>query len=100
VLFVELVARGANADIHSLNFPLVPTPVWDLVRALNTIMDDQRRILIEGWTEGIYELQPEDWAELEEKAQRVDTEAMKREWGIDRVRARARRRRRRRRPRA
>lgn len=83
VLFVELVARGANADIHSLNFPLVPTPVWDLVRALNTILDDQRRVLIEGWTDGIYELQPEDWAELEEKAQRVDTEAMKREWGID-----------------
>lgn len=82
VLFVELVARGANADIHSLNFPLVPTPVWDLVRALNTILDDQRRILIEGWTDGIYRLQPEDWAELEEKAQRVDTEAMKREWGI------------------
>jgi acetylornithine deacetylase/succinyl-diaminopimelate desuccinylase-like protein len=83
VLFVELVARGANADIHSLNFPLVPTPVWDLVRALNTIMDDQRRILIEGWTDGLYELQPEDWAELEEKAARVDTDAMKREWGID-----------------
>ena len=82
VLFIELVARGANADIHSLNFPLVPTPVWDLVRALNTIMDDRRRILIEGWTEGLYELQPEDWTELEEKAARVDTEAMKREWGI------------------
>ena len=83
VLFVELVARGANADIHSLNFPLVPTPVWDLVRALNTIMDDQRRILIEGWSDGIYQLQPEDWAELEEKAGRVDTDAMKHEWGID-----------------
>jgi acetylornithine deacetylase/succinyl-diaminopimelate desuccinylase-like protein len=82
VLFVELVARGANSDIHSLNFPLVPTPVWDLVRALNTIMDDRRRILIDGWTDGLYELQPEDWADLEEKAARVDTGAMKREWGI------------------
>jgi acetylornithine deacetylase/succinyl-diaminopimelate desuccinylase-like protein len=83
VLFVELVAKGANADIHSLNFPLVPSPVWGLVHALGTIMDRDRRILVEGWTEGLYELQPEDEAELEEKARRVDTEAMKREWGID-----------------
>jgi acetylornithine deacetylase/succinyl-diaminopimelate desuccinylase-like protein len=82
VLFVELVARGASSDIHSLNFPLVPTPVWDLVRALNTIMGPDRRILIDGWTEGIYQLAPEDWTELEEKAARVDTDAMKREWGI------------------
>jgi acetylornithine deacetylase/succinyl-diaminopimelate desuccinylase-like protein len=82
VLFVELVAKGANADIHSLNFPLVPSPVWDLVHALGTIMDRDRRILVEGWTEGLYELQSEDEAELEEKARRVDTEAMKREWGI------------------
>lgn len=82
VLFIELVARGANADVHSLDFPLVPSPAWDLVRALNTIMDDQRRILIDGWTDGIYELGPEDWTEIEEKAARVDTEAMKRAWGI------------------
>lgn len=82
VLFVELIARGANADIHSLNFPLVPTPTWDLVRALNTIMDENRNILIEGWTDGIYHLQEDDIRELEEKAARVDTEAMKQEWGI------------------
>lgn len=82
VLFVELVVRGANADIHSLNFPLVPAPVWDLIRALNTIMDADRKILIDGWYDGIYSLEKEDWAELEEKAQRVDTEAMKAEWGI------------------
>jgi acetylornithine deacetylase/succinyl-diaminopimelate desuccinylase-like protein len=82
VLFVELVARGANADVHSLNFPLVPSPAWDLVHALATIMDRDRRILVEGWSEGIYVLGPEDEAELVEKAARVDTDAMKREWGI------------------
>jgi len=83
VLFVELVARGANADIHSLNFPLVPTPAWDLVRALNTILDADRRVLIDGWYEGIYELQEEDEAQLREKAERVDLGALKRSWGID-----------------
>lgn len=82
VLFVELVARGAKSDIHSLNFPLVPTPVWDLVRALNTIMDENRRILIEGWSEGIWELGPEDEQQIADKAARVDLQALKDEWGI------------------
>lgn len=83
VLFVELVARGANSDIHSLNFPLVPSPAWDLIRALNSIMDENRRILIEGWYEGLYELQEEDQQQLEEKIARVDLNKMKEDWGID-----------------
>ncbi len=83
VLFVELVARGANSDIHSLNFPLVPSPAWDLIRALNSIMDENRRILIEGWYEGLYELQEEDQQQLEEKIARVDLNKMKEDWGIN-----------------
>jgi acetylornithine deacetylase/succinyl-diaminopimelate desuccinylase-like protein len=83
VLFVELVARGANSDIHSLNFPLLPSPAWNLVRALNSIMDENRRILIEGWYEGLYELNDEDHEQLEEKVKRVDLNKMKEEWGID-----------------
>jgi len=82
VLFVELIARGANRDIHSLNFPLVPAPVWDLVRALNTILDENRKILIEDWDEGIWQLGPDDEAQLVDKAGRVDLAAMKEEWGI------------------
>ncbi|MCC7446140.1 MAG: M20/M25/M40 family metallo-hydrolase, partial [Anaerolineae bacterium] len=82
VLFVELIARGANSDIHSLNFPLLPSPAWDLVRALNTIMDEKRRILIDGWYDGLYELQDEDYQQLEDKLRRVDLNKMKAEWGI------------------
>ncbi|MFN8058532.1 MAG: M20/M25/M40 family metallo-hydrolase [Vicinamibacterales bacterium] len=82
VLFVELVARGARADVHSLNFPLVPAPVWELVWALNTIFDRNRRILIEGWEEGLWELGPDDEQQLVDKAARVDLQALKDEWGI------------------
>lgn len=82
VLFVELVARGATSDVHSLNFPLLPVPAWDLIRALNTIMDENRRILIDGWYEGLYELQDEDEAQLAEKARRVDMDKLRTEWGI------------------
>jgi acetylornithine deacetylase/succinyl-diaminopimelate desuccinylase-like protein len=82
VLFVELIAHGANSDVHSLNFPLLPSPAWDLIRALNTIMDENRRILIDGWYDGLYELQDEDYEQLEDKLRRVDLNKMKAEWGI------------------
>ncbi len=82
VLFIELIARGAKQDVHSLNFPLLPAPAWDLVRALNTIMDANRRILIDGWYDGLYELQEEDYEQLEAKARRVDLSKLKDEWGI------------------
>ncbi len=82
VMFVELVARGAKSDVHSLNFPLLPSPAWDLVHALGTIMDRNRRILIEGWCDDLYLLQEEDEAQLTEKARRVDLGKLKAEWGI------------------
>lgn len=82
VLFVELVARGAKLDVHSLNFPLVESPVWELIWALNTILDRDRRILIEDWEEGLWELGPDDEAQLADKAARVDLNALKEEWGI------------------
>lgn len=83
VLFAEFIARGANADIHSLNFPLLPSPIWDLVRALNSIMDENRRILVDGWYDNLYQLQAEDDEILADKLSRVDLDDMKREWGID-----------------
>lgn len=82
VLFVELVARGAKSDIHSLNAPLVPQPAWELVRALNTLVDANRRILIEGWYEGLWELGEEEQAQLEANAARLDMDTLKEEWGI------------------
>lgn len=82
VLFVELIARGAKTDVHSLNFPLVPSPVRELAWALNTILDRDRRILIDDWEEGIWQLGSDDKAQLTDKASRVDLEAMKEEWRI------------------
>ena len=82
VLFVELIARGASSDVHSLNFPLLPAPAWDLIRALNTLMDEHRHILIDGWYDGLYDLQDEDETQLSEKDRRVDLDKLKAEWGI------------------
>lgn len=83
VLYVELVARGARSDVHSLNAPLLPQPAWDLVRALNTLVDEKRRILIDGWYEGLWQLGQEELAQLEANAARVDLNKLKEEWGIE-----------------
>lgn len=82
VLFVELVARGAKSDIHSLNAPLVPQPAWDLVRALNTLVDSDRRILIEDWYEDLWELGEEENAQLAANAARLDLSKLRAEWGL------------------
>ena len=74
---------GANADIHSLNAPLLPQPAWELVRALNTLVDENRRILIDDWYEGLWELGEEEMEQLEANAARLDLNELKREWGID-----------------
>jgi acetylornithine deacetylase/succinyl-diaminopimelate desuccinylase-like protein len=83
VLFVELIARGANTDIHSLNTPLVPQPAWELVRALNTLVDENRRILIDGWYDELIQLGEEELKQLEANAARLDLDKLKEEWGIE-----------------
>lgn len=82
VLYVELVAHGANSDIHSLNAPLVPQPAWDLVHALNTLVDEKRHILIEGWYEGWSEPDEDDIQLIKDKVSRMDIEKLKKEWGL------------------
>ena len=83
ILFVELVARGPRKDVHSLNFPLVPNPVWDLIHALSTIMDRDRNILIEDWAEGIYIPDEEDEGYLADKAARIDFDLLREDMAVD-----------------
>mgnify|MGYP006089093297 CR=1 FL=1 len=83
VLFIELTARGGKKDIHSLNFPLVPSAPWELVHALSTIMDRNRKILIKDWYDGLYELGEEELNLIEEKNSRVDLNVLKEEFGIE-----------------
>jgi acetylornithine deacetylase/succinyl-diaminopimelate desuccinylase-like protein len=83
VLYVELIARGAKTDVHSLNAPLVPQPAWELVRALNTLVDENRHILIDGWYEDLWKLGEEEISQLEENAKRIDFSKMKADLGVE-----------------
>lgn len=47
LLFVKLVAKGANTDLHSSNASIIENPAWRLVWALNTLKNDRDEVLIE-----------------------------------------------------
>lgn len=49
IQYVEIVARGANRDLHSSVAPIVPNPAWRLVWALGTLKGPDERVLIPGF---------------------------------------------------
>ncbi len=46
--YVELRARGASHDLHSMYGGIAPNPVWRLVQALRTIKDEDGEITLDG----------------------------------------------------
>ena len=49
ILYVELVARGANRDAHSSYATVVPNPAWRVVWALASLKDADENILVDGF---------------------------------------------------
>lgn len=59
LLYVELRATGPNRDLHSGHWGGVsPNPIWQLVRLLNTMIDDENHILIDGFYDNVREPTP------------------------------------------
>ncbi len=46
--YVELRARGASHDLHSMYGGIAPNPAWRLVQALRTIKDENGEITLDG----------------------------------------------------
>ena len=49
--YVELRARGASHDLHSMYGGIAPNPVWRLLQALRTIKDENGEITLDGLDE-------------------------------------------------
>jgi acetylornithine deacetylase/succinyl-diaminopimelate desuccinylase-like protein len=59
LLYIELRATGPNRDLHSGHWGgVAPNPIWTLVRALNTMIDVQNRITIDGFYDNVREPTP------------------------------------------
>jgi len=79
--YVELRARGASHDLHSMYGGIAPNPVWRLVQVLRTIKDENGEITLDGFEELI---EPPSDKELEaiEKIP-FDDAALRRLWGVE-----------------
>src|ERR687894_3256897 len=81
LLYVELLFKGPSRDAHSSLAVLIENPAWHLVRALNTMRDNNGKILIGGWYKDVREFTPEELSLIANEP--FDEEEFKKEYGID-----------------
>ena len=84
LLYVELRSTGPNRDLHSGHWGgVAPNPAWQLVRLLNTMVDEQNNVLIEGFYDEV--LEPTPGARKAIEALPFDTQQTIAGIGIDRM---------------
>jgi acetylornithine deacetylase/succinyl-diaminopimelate desuccinylase-like protein len=81
MLYVELRAKGASHDLHSMYGGIAPNPAWRLVQALRTIKDERGEITLDGLDELTEPSSKEDL----EAISRIpfDEAALKASWGVE-----------------
>ncbi|WP_162924717.1 M20/M25/M40 family metallo-hydrolase [Rubrobacter indicoceani] len=79
--YVELRAKGADHDLHSMFGGIAPNPVWRLVQALRTIKDENGEITLDGLMELADEPSEKDLAAM--RSIPFDESSLKRAWGVD-----------------
>ena len=81
LLYIELIAKGPSRDAHSSLAVLIENPAWQLIRALNTMRDNNGKILIKDWYKDVREFTPEELSLIANEP--FDEEKFKKEYGID-----------------
>src|SRR5215212_7185200 len=81
MLYVELRARGASHDLHSMFGGIAPNPAWRLVQALRTIKDENGEITLDGLDELIVPPSKEDLEAVSKIP--FDETALKASWGVE-----------------
>jgi acetylornithine deacetylase/succinyl-diaminopimelate desuccinylase-like protein len=81
MLYVELRAKGASHDLHSMYGGIAPNPAWRLVQALRTIKDENGEITLDGLEELIPPPSREDLEAIERIS--FNEAALRASWGVD-----------------
>ena len=81
LLYVELRARGASHDLHSMYGGLAPNPAWRLVQALRTIKDENGEITLDGLEELISPPSKGDLEAIEKIP--FNEAALRASWGVE-----------------
>jgi acetylornithine deacetylase/succinyl-diaminopimelate desuccinylase-like protein len=80
LLYIELIAYGPNKDTHSSLAVIVENPAWNLIKLLNSIRDENGKILISNWYEDVRNFDHEEEKILNLELFEEDT--FKKEYGI------------------
>jgi acetylornithine deacetylase/succinyl-diaminopimelate desuccinylase-like protein len=80
MLYVELRAKGASHDLHSMYGGIAPNPAWRLVQALRTIKDENGEITLDGLEDLIAPPTKEDLEAIEKIP--FDDDALRASWGV------------------
>ena len=81
VAYVELRARGAGYDLHSMYGGIAPNPAWRLVQALRTIKDEDGEITLDGLDDLADEPPERDLEAISHIP--FDDEALRGSWGVE-----------------
>jgi len=79
--YVELRARGASYDLHSMYGNIAPNPAWRLVQALRTVKDERGNVTLDGLEELAEEPSEKDLEAIRNIP--FSAEELKRSWGVD-----------------
>ena len=60
MIYLELIVKSLEADQHSSTAAVLPSAPWRMVRLLNSIKDEDERILVPGWYDGVENLTEEE----------------------------------------
>ncbi|MDA4119595.1 MAG: M20/M25/M40 family metallo-hydrolase [Thaumarchaeota archaeon] len=66
MIYVEFVVKSLSQDAHSSYAAILPSAPWRMVRLLNILKDENERILVPGWYDGVATLAEDELAVLQE----------------------------------
>ena len=81
IAYVELRAKGASYDLHSMYGGIAPNPAWRLVQALRTIKGEYGEITLDGLDELAEEPSEKDLEAIRKIP--FNAEELKASWGVD-----------------
>jgi acetylornithine deacetylase/succinyl-diaminopimelate desuccinylase-like protein len=82
LLYIELLAKGPLRDAHSSLAVLIENPAWLLVRALNSMRDNNGKILIKDWYNEVREFTAQEISLIEKEP--FDEKSFKKEYNTER----------------
>ena len=65
MIYVEFILKSLSQDAHSSLAAILPSAPWRMVRLLNILKDENERILVPGWYDGVTNLAEDELGVLQ-----------------------------------